>query len=96
MIFDVLVSNMFYPLVFGIFYVYRDLVGFCCCKFNTNAYSWPCVLLVVSQAITRGMSAALMCILGDVVGGAALMLLSLVGVGAILAASSTFLQSLNG
>lgn len=56
----------------------------------------PCVLLVVSQAITRGMSAALMCILGDVVGGAALMLLSLVGVGAILAASSTFLQSLNG
>ncbi|MCJ8337358.1 MAG: LysE family translocator [Pseudomonadales bacterium] len=49
----------------------------------------PCVLLVVSQALTRGMSAALMCILGDIVGGIALMILSLVGVGAILAASAT-------
>lgn len=49
----------------------------------------PCVLLAVSQALTRGVSAALMCILGDVVGGVALMVLSLVGVGAILTASAT-------
>ncbi|EPJ45506.1 MAG: lysine exporter protein LysE/YggA [Osedax symbiont Rs2] len=49
----------------------------------------PCVLLVVSQALTRGMSSALMCILGDIVGGIALMVLSLIGVGAILAASAT-------
>ena len=49
----------------------------------------PCVLLVVSQALTRGMSSALMCILGDIVGSVALMILSLVGVGAILAASAT-------
>jgi len=49
----------------------------------------PCVILIVSQAITRGMSAAIMCIVGDILGGAALMVLSLVGVGAILAASAT-------
>ena len=49
----------------------------------------PCVLLVVSQALTRGMPSALMCILGDIFGAVALMLLSLVGVGAILAASAT-------
>lgn len=49
----------------------------------------PCVLLAVSQTLSRGVSAALMCILGDVVGGVALMVLSLVGVGAILAASAT-------
>jgi len=49
----------------------------------------PCVILIVSQAITRGMSAAIMCIVGDIIGGIALMVLSLVGVGAILAASAT-------
>jgi threonine/homoserine/homoserine lactone efflux protein len=49
----------------------------------------PCVLLVISQALTRGMPAALMCILGDITGRVVLMVLSLVGVGAILAASTT-------
>jgi len=49
----------------------------------------PSVLLVISQALTRGMSAALMCILGDIIGGVVLMLLSLIGVGAILATSAT-------
>ena len=48
----------------------------------------PCVLLVVSQALTRGMPAAIMCILGDIVGGVVLMVLSLLGVGAILATSA--------
>jgi len=49
----------------------------------------PCVLLVVSQALTRGMHSALLCILGDIVGGVVLMALSLIGVGAILASSAT-------
>ena len=48
----------------------------------------PCVLLVVSQALTRGMPSALLCIVGDIVGGVVLMVLSLVGVGAILATSA--------
>jgi len=49
----------------------------------------PCVLLVISQSITKGLSAALMCIVGDVLGGIVLMVLSLLGVGAILATSAT-------
>ncbi|ACJ27177.1 Lysine exporter protein (LYSE/YGGA) [Shewanella piezotolerans WP3] len=49
----------------------------------------PCVLLVISQSLTKGIRAALMCILGDVIGGIILMVLSLVGVGAILATSAT-------
>jgi threonine/homoserine/homoserine lactone efflux protein len=48
----------------------------------------PCVLLVVSQALTKGMPSALLCILGDIVGGVVLMVLSLIGVGAILATSA--------
>jgi threonine/homoserine/homoserine lactone efflux protein len=48
----------------------------------------PCVLLVVSQALTKGMPSALKCILGDIVGGIVLMVLSLIGVGAILATSA--------
>jgi len=49
----------------------------------------PCVLLVVSQALTKGMSSAFLCIVGDIVGSAVLMILSLIGVGAILATSAT-------
>ena len=49
----------------------------------------PCVLLVVSLAITKGMNSALICILGDIVGGVVLMVLSLIGVDAILATSAT-------
>ncbi|RKF18049.1 LysE family translocator [Alginatibacterium sediminis] len=49
----------------------------------------PCVVLLISQALTRGVAASLMCIFGDIVGGAVLMMLSLLGVGAILAASAT-------
>ena len=49
----------------------------------------PSVLLVVSQALTRGTSAALLCIVGNLLAGVLLMVLSLMGVGAILAASIT-------
>ncbi|QQX79830.1 LysE family translocator [Shewanella sp. KX20019] len=49
----------------------------------------PCVLLVISQSLTKGIRAAFMCILGDVFGGVMLMVLSLIGVGAILATSAT-------
>lgn len=49
----------------------------------------PSVLLVVGQALTRGTTAAFMCILGNLLAGVVLMVLSLMGVGAILAASIT-------
>ncbi|NMM46436.1 LysE family translocator [Rhodospirillaceae bacterium KN72] len=52
----------------------------------------PSVLLVIGQSITRGKRAAMMCILGDVLGGIVLMGLSFAGVGAILAASAALFQ----
>ncbi|WP_428696804.1 LysE family translocator [Stappia sp.] len=53
----------------------------------------PSVLLVVGQALTRGRKAALMCVAGDLIGGIVLMLLSFLGVGAILAASALLFQA---
>ncbi|KAA5606550.1 LysE family translocator [Roseospira marina] len=52
----------------------------------------PSVMLVIAQALTRGRTAAVMCILGDVVGSIVLMGLSFAGVGAILAASALLFQ----
>ena len=53
----------------------------------------PSVLLVVGQALTRGKTAALVCIVGDVVGGGILVVLSFAGVGAILSASAALFQA---
>ncbi|MBL4645761.1 MAG: lysine transporter LysE [Hyphomicrobiales bacterium] len=52
----------------------------------------PSVMLVVGQAMTKGKKAALLCVAGDVLGGIVLMLLSFLGVGAILAASAVLFQ----
>ncbi|WP_215905691.1 LysE family translocator [Thalassospira sp. TSL5-1] len=52
----------------------------------------PSVLLVIGQSLTRGKRAAVMCIMGDVIGSIVLMGLSFAGVGAILAASATLFQ----
>ncbi|WP_153771978.1 LysE family translocator [Labrenzia sp. CE80] len=52
----------------------------------------PSVLLVVGQAVAKGQKAAMICILGDVIGGFVLIGLSFMGVGALLAASATLFQ----
>lgn len=52
----------------------------------------PSVLLVVSQALSKGIKAAMMCVAGELVGGIFLMGLSFAGVGAILAASAVLFQ----
>ncbi len=52
----------------------------------------PSVLLVISQALTKGKAAAFMCIAGDVVGTIVLIILSYMGLGAILAASTVLFQ----
>lgn len=57
-----------------------------------TAIPGPSVMLVVGQSITRGRTAAMMCILGDLVGGVVLMGLSFAGVGALLAASAVLFQ----
>ena len=49
----------------------------------------PSVLLVTGQALAKGLRAALICIAGELTGGTCLILLSLLGVGAVLAASAT-------
>lgn len=49
----------------------------------------PSVLLVTGQALARGLRAALICIAGELTGGTCLILFSLLGVGAVLAASAT-------
>ncbi|WP_419904989.1 LysE family translocator [Kiloniella sp.] len=52
----------------------------------------PSVLMVTGQALTRGLPAALLCILGDILGGIVLMTLALFGVGALLATSAVLFQ----
>jgi len=52
----------------------------------------PSVFMVTAFALTRGTRAAFWCILGDVIGGFFIIGLSLVGVGAILAASAELFQ----
>lgn len=52
----------------------------------------PSVFMVTAFALTRGTRAAFWCILGDVIGGFFVIALSLVGVGAILAASAELFQ----
>lgn len=49
----------------------------------------PSVMLVVGLSLTRGLKSALISILGDMLAGVILTILSLIGVGAILAASVT-------
>lgn len=48
----------------------------------------PSVLTVLAQSITYGLKPAFFCIMGDLVGAVVVMLLSYLGVGAILAASA--------
>ncbi|KZL20162.1 LysE family translocator [Pseudovibrio sp. Ad37] len=52
----------------------------------------PSVLLVTSQALTKGRLAAQMCILGDVIGTIVLIIISFMGLGAILATSAILFQ----
>ncbi len=53
-----------------------------------SAVPGPSVLLITGQAMTKGLRAAFLCLAGETVGGTVLILLSLLGVGAVLAASS--------
>ena len=52
----------------------------------------PSVLLVISQALTKGKNAAMLCIAGDLIGTIVLMALSFLGVGALLATSAFLFQ----
>lgn len=53
----------------------------------------PSVFMVTGLALTRGLRAAFVCILGDLLAGVVLIALSLFGVGAILATSAALFQA---
>lgn len=53
-----------------------------------SAIPGPSVLLITGQALTKGLRAAFICLAGETLGGALLILLSLLGVGTVLAAST--------
>ncbi|MDG1709524.1 MAG: LysE family translocator [Emcibacteraceae bacterium] len=54
----------------------------------------PSVMLITGRALTHGTNAALLCIIGDLVAGVVLMILSFLGVGAILDTSPLLFQIL--
>ncbi len=62
-------------------------LAFAAACFVLSVIPGPSVLVVTSQSITHGWRAALLCIAGEVLGGMCLMLASLLGVGAAVAAS---------
>ena len=53
-----------------------------------SAIPGPSVLLITGQALTKGLRAAFICLAGETLGSSILILLSLLGVGTILAAST--------
>ncbi len=57
-----------------------------------SAVPGPSVFMVTGIALTWGTKAAFLCILGELIGGVALIALSLFGVGALLATSSELFQ----
>lgn len=60
--------------------------------FVISAIPGPSVLMVVSQSLSKGLGPAVLCIIGDIIGGIAVMALSYMGLGAILAASNELFQ----
>lgn len=73
---------------------FENWVAFTLASIVLTLIPGPSVLLVISQALTRGKRAAMMCIAGDMVGTIVLMALSFMGVGALLAASAVLFQTM--
>lgn len=71
----------------------ENWIAFLIASFVVTIIPGPSVLLVISQALTKGKAAAFMCILGDVVGTIFLIAFSYIGLGAILAASAVLFQA---
>ncbi len=69
-------------------------LAFVSATFVLSAIPGPSVLVVTGQAIANGRRSALICILGELLGGVCLMAISLLGVGVALAASPFAFQAL--
>lgn len=74
--------------------IFENWVAFTVASIVLTLIPGPSVLLVISQALTKGKRAAMMCIAGDMVGTIVLMALSFMGVGALLATSAVLFQTL--
>lgn len=70
-----------------------NLLAFTIASIVITLIPGPSVLLVISQALSKGRGAAAMCIIGDVVGTIFLMLFSFMGLGAVLATSAALFQA---
>ena len=68
---------------------FETWLAFSTACFLLSVIPGPSVLVVTSQAISNGKRSALICISGELLGGICLMVLSLLGVGALVAASPT-------
>ena len=62
-------------------------LAFVAATFTLSIIPGPSVLVVTGQAIANGWRVAIICVLGEVIGGVCLMIISLLGVGAALAAT---------
>ena len=67
-------------------------LAFTIAYFVISAIPGPSVLMVVSQSLSKGLGPAILCIVGDIGGGIAVMALSYLGLGAILATSTELFQ----
>ncbi|MGU9956793.1 MAG: LysE family translocator [Arenicellales bacterium WSBS_2016_MAG_OTU3] len=66
---------------------FETWITFVIACFLLSAIPGPSVLVITSQAISSGKRSAIICILGEFLGGICLMVLSLLGVGAFILAS---------
>ncbi len=71
-------------------------LAFVSATFILSVVPGPSVLVVTGQAVTHGLKSALICISGELLGGVCLMFVSLLGVGAALAASPLAFLALKG
>lgn len=69
-------------------------LAFASACFILSVIPGPSVLVVTGQAISNGSRAALICILGEILGGVCLMFFSLLGVGQVVAASPLAFQAI--
>ena len=69
-------------------------LAFVSATFVLSVVPGPSVLVVTAQAVANGWRLALLCIVGELLGGVCLMIVSLMGVGSLLATSPAAFQAI--
>lgn len=68
---------------------FETWIAFCVTYLIISVIPGPSVITVTAQALSRGFMAAMLCVLGDVLGGLVVMSVSFLGLGVILSKSAT-------